>query len=88
VAIGATRSVGFRGDIWVVNPKGGKIGGVQSLASLSELGETLPTDACDRLCASGVTPLGGLPDAMAAVCHAGRYGERRRALPAGGDSGA
>jgi len=55
---------------------------------ISNLGETLPADARARLCASGVTPLGGLPDAMAAVRHAGWYSERRRALLAGDDSDA
>jgi len=55
---------------------------------ISNVGETLPADARERLCASGVTPLGGLPDGMAAVRHAGWYGERRRALLADGDSGA
>jgi len=57
-------------------------------ALISNVGETLPADARARLCASGVTPLGGLPDGMAAVRHAGWYGERRRALLADGDSGA
>jgi acyl-CoA synthetase (NDP forming) len=47
---------------------------------ISNLGESLPADARARLCASGVTPLFGLPDGMAAVRHAGWYGERRRAL--------
>ena len=41
-----------------------------------------------RLCASGVTPLFGLPDGMAAVRHAGWYGERREALLAADDSDA
>jgi acyl-CoA synthetase (NDP forming) len=55
---------------------------------ISNLGESLPADARARLCASGVTPLFGLPEGMAAVRHAGWYGERRRALLGDGDSGA
>jgi acyl-CoA synthetase (NDP forming) len=37
VAIETARSVGFRGDIWVVNPKGGEIAGLRCFTSLSEL---------------------------------------------------
>jgi acyl-CoA synthetase (NDP forming) len=55
---------------------------------ISNFGESLPDDARAQLCASGVTPLGGLPDGMAAVRHAGWYGERRRALLAADDSNA
>ncbi|HEY5658869.1 MAG TPA: CoA-binding protein, partial [Myxococcota bacterium] len=54
---------------------------------ISNVGESLPRDARERLRASGVTPLAGLPDGMAAVRHAGWYGERRRALLEG-ESGA
>jgi acyl-CoA synthetase (NDP forming) len=55
---------------------------------ISNVGESLPDDARAQLCESGVTPLAGLPDGMAAIRHAGWYGEQRRALLAADDSDA
>ena len=52
---------------------------------ISNFGEMLPVSMRERLCANGVTPLGGLPEGMVAIHRAGWYGERRRHLLEAGD---
>jgi acyl-CoA synthetase (NDP forming) len=44
---------------------------------ISHFGERVPSAVRDHLSKNGVTPLCGLPEGIAAIRHAGRYGERR-----------
>jgi acyl-CoA synthetase (NDP forming) len=51
---------------------------------ISNFGKTLPEKVAEKLCESGVTPLGSLHDGLAAVRHAAHYGMRRPELLASG----
>jgi hypothetical protein len=44
---------------------------------ISHFGERIPPAVRDHLCKNGVTPLCGLQEGIAAIRHAGWYGERR-----------
>ena len=44
---------------------------------ISHFGERVPGEVRNHLCENGVTPLSGLQEGIAAIRHAGWYGERR-----------
>jgi len=80
VAIKAARSIGYAGDLWVVNPKHAEIGGVATHASLADLPGT--PDAAflgvrAQLSIDALRELAGMGCA-GAVCYAAGFGESGR----------
>jgi acyl-CoA synthetase (NDP forming) len=77
IPIDAARTVGYGGEIWVVNPKYPEIGGIATVASIADLPETPDAGYLAVRAELTIQLVAELRASGCAGCAAGRSSERK-----------